>query len=83
MKKYIKSAILPLSDEDPQSLISILQDEVSVDQLEDAMQHSSWVVKLAVIENPSVTTEILQMLCRDSNHTVCEAAKYRLQELGK
>jgi predicted hydrolase (HD superfamily) len=82
MKKYIKSAILSLSDEDPYALVGILQDEVTPEQLDELARHPSWVVRLSVIENPNVTREILQKLCRDSNRTVCNAAKYRLKEIG-
>lgn len=83
MKKYVRSAVLPLRDEDPQALVSILQDEIDPEQLEEITQHPSWVVKLAIIENPCVTRRILQTLCNDSNGVVRAAAEYRLKEMGR
>ena len=83
MKKYVKSAIMPFSEESIAALISIATEADSEEVLQELVNTSnlSWVVKLAIIENPNVTKEILDQLCRDNNSTVCKSAKYRVQEV--
>lgn len=80
MKRYVKSAIMSLKDEDPRAVVSILQKGADVETLEELMDNPnlSWVIKLAIIESDNVTRELLVRLSKDSNRTVSQAANYRL-----
>lgn len=80
MKRYVKSAIMSLKDEDPRAIVSILQKDADVETLEELMDNPnlSWVIKLAIIESDNVTRELLVRLSKDSNRTVSQAANYRL-----
>ncbi len=80
MKRYVKSAIMSLKDEDPRAVVSILQKDADVETLEELMDNPnlSWVIKLAIIESDNVTRELLVRLSKDSNRTVSQAANYRL-----
>jgi hypothetical protein len=82
MKKYVKAAVKALSEEDPQALVSIIQAADNSEVLEELLQNPrlSWVLKLAIIENANVTDDILKRLSNDSNSTVSQAARYRMNE---
>lgn len=82
MKKYIKSAVQPITDMDTQSQVEIAMTTTSEDTLWELLNNPngcSWVVCLAIADNRYATDDILRELTRNSNATVKAAAKWNLE----
>ena len=81
MKRYINATVLSTLDESIGAQAEIAKSTQDTEVLAELTESSSWVVKLAIIENPIVTEDILQKLLFDSNPLVRNAAKYRVGQI--
>ena len=83
MKRYIRAAVVDVSDEDDTLKLSIAEDpNTRPSTLKTLANDKHWSIRSAVAENPNTPTDVLQTLTNDPDLDVRTAATTSMYSRG-